>query len=47
MRPPVGVSLRSGERTVDFTIFSKGGLAAPPPAGPVAVGQMLRRAPDE
>ena len=47
VRPPVGVSLRSGERTVDFTIFGKGGQAAPPPGHPVAVGQMIRRPPDE
>ena len=43
---PLGVTLRNGDRSVDFAIFAKT-VAAPPPQQPVAVGRMMRRAPDE
>ena len=42
VRPPVGVSLSSGDRTVDFAIFAK--MAQPAPRDrPMAVGTMIRR----
>ncbi len=45
---PLGVTLRSGDRTVSYSIFAKPGGPAPvQQQQPLATSQMMRRAPDE
>ena len=44
---PLGVTLRSGDRSVSYSIFGKTGGPAPVQQQPLATSQMMRRAPDE
>ena len=47
VRPPAGVSLRDGDRTVDFKIFANAAQQPPQIARPLAVGALMRPRIDE